>query len=359
MRVAVFSTKPYDRHYLVAGNASFGHDLVFFEAHLSEVTAKLAHGFEGICVFVNDQVNVKVIEQLASCGLRTIALRCAGFNNVDLAAARRFGVNVARVPAYSPHAVAEHTVGLMLSLNRKIHRAYARVRDGNFSIEGLLGFDMRGRTVGIVGTGAIGSIVAQILAGFGCIILATDPRPNRACEAFGAMYVSLSDLIRDSDIISLHCPLTPETKHLIGAREVAAMKTGVMLVNTSRGAVIDAKAVLGGLKAKKIGYLGLDVYEEEADVFFEDLSNQIIDDDVLARLLTFPNVLVTSHQAFFTHEAMTQISRTTLHNLRILDEGVPVAIRALVEQELPDGTLLVRRLRSQYQRNSHGVHLES
>ncbi|MBI3949329.1 MAG: 2-hydroxyacid dehydrogenase [Acidobacteria bacterium] len=323
MRVAVFSTKPYDRQFLQAANAKYGHELVFFEPRLTYETRALAAGFPALCVFVNDQLDATVLAELAQQGTRLIALRSAGFNHVDLIAAGELRLTVVRVPAYSPHAVAEHTVTLMLALNRKVYRAYARVREGNFALDGLLGFDMYGRTVGIVGTGKIGAIVAQIMKGFGCHLLLYDPFPNPACEALGGGYVSLPELFAASDIITLHCPLTPETYHLINAEALNQMKSGVMLINTGRGALIDTRAAIRALKSGKIGYLGLDVYEEEADLFFEDLSNRVIQDDVFARLLTFPNVIITGHQAFFTQEALENIAETTLANITDFEQGWP------------------------------------
>jgi D-lactate dehydrogenase len=315
MRVAIFSTKPYDRLFLNAANAATGHDLVYFETRLTMQTVLAASNAQAVCVFVNDELDAEVLASLVRQNIRLVALRCAGFNNVDLAAASKLGLTVARVPNYSPYAVAEHTVALILALNRKLHRAYARVREGNFALDGLLGFDMRGRAVGIVGTGKIGSLVARILSGFGCNILAHDIQPNPDCEASGVQYVSLPDLLSSSDIVSLHCPLTPQTHHLINSEAVGRMRKGAMLINTSRGGVVDTRAVIGGLKSGHIGSLGLDVYEEEADLFFQDLSGQMIQDDVFARLLTFPNVLITAHQAFFTAEALGAISSTTIGNI--------------------------------------------
>ena len=323
MKVAVFSTKPYDRSYFEAANANYKHELVFCEPRLVPATTSLACDFPAVCVFVQDQLDASVVSDLAQHGTRLVALRCAGFNNVDRAAAQRYGVTIVRVPAYSPYAVAEHTVGLILALNRKIHRAYARVREGNFALEGLLGFDLHGRTVGIVGTGQIGTVVGRILCGFGCRLLAFDPVRNPDCEAVGVSYVTLDGLLAESDIVTLHCPLTPETKHLIDAEALDRMRQGVMLINTSRGQVIDTQAAIAGLKSGKIGYLGLDVYEEEADLFFEDWSNQVIQDDVLARLLTFPNVIVTGHQAFFTTDALKNIAETTLTNVADFEHGRP------------------------------------
>ncbi|MEX2286871.1 MAG: 2-hydroxyacid dehydrogenase [Planctomycetaceae bacterium] len=320
MRVAVFSTKPYDRAFLTRSNSGFGHELTFFEPRLTAETCGLAAGFPAICVFVNDRLDFGVLQQLAAGGTTIVALRSAGFNNVDLPAAARLGIKVVRVPAYSPFAVAEHTVGLILTLNRKIHRAFNRVREGNFALDGLLGFDLHGKTVGVVGTGQIGVLVARIMSSFGCRLLGNDLYPNAECDKLGLTYVSVEQLLNESDIVTLHCPLTPETRYLINATTIAQMKMGAMLVNTSRGAVIDTKAVIEGLKSGRIGSVAIDVYEEEADYFFEDLSQQMISDDVLARLLTFPNVLVTAHQGFFTREALQAIADTTLANLRDLEQ---------------------------------------
>ncbi len=319
MRLALFSTKPYDEQFFTAANERFNNELVFFEARLEQATTALAAGFPAICAFVNDRLDRGVLSALAAGGTKWIALRSAGYNNVDLAAADELRLKVVRVPAYSPHAVAEHTIGLILTLNRKLHRAYSRVRDGNFSLNGLLGFDLFGRTVGIVGTGQIGACVAEAIKGFGCRLLGYDVTPNPKCVALGLEYVPLPQLLAQSDVITLHCPLTPQTRYLVNADTIRLMKPGVMLINTSRGGVIDTKAVLEGLKSGVIGYLGLDVYEEEADYFFEDLSGEVIEDDTLARLMTFPNVIITSHQAFFTREALDKIATTTLANLRELE----------------------------------------
>jgi D-lactate dehydrogenase len=313
VKVAVFSTKNYDREFLGSANAS-RHELHFFEPHLREQTATLAEGFDAVCVFVNDTVDALVVAKLADLGVRLIALRCAGYNNVNLAAVRKHGLTVVRVPGYSPYAVAEHTIGLMLALNRKLQRAYNRVREGNFALDGLLGFDVHEKTAGIIGTGEIGSVTAQILIGFGCDVLAFDPVENENCRALGVRYVELDDLLSQSHIITLHCPLTAENKHMINAGALQKMRGGVMLINTSRGALIDTLAVIEALKSGKIGYLGLDVYEEEEQIFFEDRSGLIIPDDLFARLLTFPNVIITGHQAFFTHEALENIARTTIDN---------------------------------------------
>ncbi|MBF2064933.1 MAG: 2-hydroxyacid dehydrogenase [Calothrix sp. C42_A2020_038] len=315
MKIAVFSTKTFDRQFLEAANLDNQHDLAFFDPHLNKDTAILAAGFPAVSIFVNDQADATTLEVLASRGTKLLALRCAGFNNVDLKAAEYFDLSVVRVPAYSPNAVAEYTVGMMLALNRKLYRAYNRVREGNFSLDGLMGFNLHGRTVGIIGTGRIGAIVAKILQGFGCHILVYDVYQNPEVKALGIKYVELSEIFTSSDIISLHCPLTPETHHLINTDAIEQMKDGVMLINTSRGALINAKAVTKGLKSGKIGSLGLDVYEKESDLFFEDLSDTIIQDDVFLRLTTFPNVLITGHQAFFTEEALRNIAETTLGNI--------------------------------------------
>lgn len=319
MKVAMFSTKPYDKEFFEKANHDYRHTLLFLEPRLTVNTYTLAAGFEAICPFVNDQLDAAVLIRLARQGTKLIALRSAGFNNVDLTAAEELALTVARVPAYSPYSVAEHTIGLMLSLNRKIHRAYNRVRDGNFNLEGFVGFDLRGKTVGIIGTGKIGRVVMEILQGFGCNILAYDPYPNDEAKAMST-YVDLPTLFRDSDIVSLHCPLTPETYHIIDSRALAQMKESVMLINTSRGALIDTAAAIEAIKSGQIGSLGLDVYEEEEDLFFEDLSDRVIRDDVFSRLLTFPNVLVTGHQAFFTREALGNIADTTLANIKEFEE---------------------------------------
>jgi D-lactate dehydrogenase len=321
MKVGVFSTQPYDREPLNAANQGHGHELVFSEARLDQDTADWAGSFDAVIVFVNDSLGRSVLERLAAGKTRLIALRCAGFNNVDLDSAKRLGLTVARVPAYSPHAVAEHAVGLILTLNRKYHRAYARVRESNFSLAGLCGFDLKGRTVGVIGTGAIGRVFARIMLGFECRVLAYDPWPSPAGRELGMQYVSLNDLVRGSDIISLHCPLTPETHHLINAATLAKMKRGVMLINTGRGALIDARAAIVALKSGQLGYFGIDVYEEEENLFFRDLSGQIVQDDVFMRLLTFPNVMVTAHQGFFTREALANIAETTVANLSAFERG--------------------------------------
>jgi D-lactate dehydrogenase len=316
MRVAVFSSKPYDQESLTRANAAFGHELHFFEAALNLQTCSLAENAEAVCVFVHDQIDAHLLRCLAGRGVKVVALRCAGFNNVDLPAAREVGIEVVRVPAYSPYAVAEHAVAMMLTLNRHTHRAYNRVREGNFALNGLLGFDMNGKTVGIVGTGRIGTVLARIMIGFGCTVLAYDLYPNDECKALGVRYVPLDELLAQSDIISLHCPLSEETRHLIDSKAIGKMKRGAMLINTGRGALIDTSAVIAALKSGHIGALGIDVYEQEENLFFEDHSEEIIQDDVLERLMTFPNVLVTAHQGFFTREAIDAIAKITLNNLK-------------------------------------------
>ena len=323
MKVAVFSTKSYDRQFLEPANANFGHELVFFEPQLNRDTAILAAGFPAVCAFINDQLDAPTLEILAAHGTRLLALRSAGFNHVDLSVAADLGLTTVRVPAYSPYAVAEHAVGLMLTLNRKFHRAYYRVREGDFSLNGLMGFDLHDRTVGIVGTGKIGQVVGQILKGFGCHILGYDLYPNEEFKALGGKYVQLGELFAQSDIITLHCPLIHETHHMINEGAIAQMKPGVMLINTSRGALVDTHAVIEGLKSRKIGFLGLDVYEKESALFFEDMSEEIIQDDEFERLLTFPNVVVTAHQAFFTSNALQNIAETTLSNITDFEQSRP------------------------------------
>jgi D-lactate dehydrogenase len=324
MKTAVFSTKAYDRQFLQPAAAAAGHDLTFFEPRMTAETAVLARGYPAICSFVNDALSADIAAKLAEGGTRFVALRCAGFNQVDQPACAKLGLRVARVPAYSPYAVAEHTVGMMLALNRKYHKAYNRVREGNFAIDSLLGFDMHGKTVGVIGTGKIGAITARILHGFGCQLLFYDVYPNDECRQIGR-YVPLDELYQQSDIITLHCPLTRETNHLISSAAIDRLKPGAMLINTSRGALVDTEAVTSGLKSGQIGYLGLDVYEEEAELFFEDHSSRVIQDDTFMRLLTFPNVLITSHQAFFTDTALTQIALVTMENLTAFERGEATA----------------------------------
>ncbi len=328
MRVAVFSAKGYDRRFLEASNRRFGHDLIFFDARLDTATAQLADGADAVCVFVNDCVDADVLAALDRLGVRTVALRCAGFNNVDLPAAEALEIAVVRVPAYSPEAVAEFTIGLLLALDRKIHRAWARVRENNFALDGLIGRNVHGRVAGVVGTGRIGALVARaLLLGFGCEVLASDPYEDENLKAIGVRYVPRAQLLTESDIISLHCPLTPDTRHLIDREVIARARKGLVIVNTSRGALIDTSAVIEGLKRGDIGGIALDVYEQEADLFFADLSDEIVQDDVFQRLLTFPNVLITGHQAFLTEEALTAICDTTLGNLAAVEAGEPLVNR--------------------------------
>lgn len=319
MKIAFFSTKPYDKDFFEKHNQT--HELTFYDVALSETSVRLAEGFDSICVFVNDKVNDVIIGKLAKLGIKLIALRCAGFNNVDLVAAKKANIGVVRVPAYSPHAVAEHAVALIMTLNRKTHKAYNRVREGNFSLEKLIGFDLYQKTVGVIGTGKIGEAFARIMQGFGCKVIAYDVFPSQGLIDSGVKYTALDEVLQQSDIISLHCPLTDKTHHLINEMSIAQMKTGVMLINTSRGALVDTQAVVEGLKSKKLGYLGLDVYEQESNIFFNDLSEEILVDDTLARLMTFPNVLITSHQGFLTEEALTQIAIITLNNITAFGQG--------------------------------------
>jgi D-lactate dehydrogenase len=324
MIVAAFSTKPYDREFLERAAHGTGIEWRWFESRLDADTVRLAEGARAVNCFVNDDLGPDVLERLHASGVRLVTLRCAGFNQVDLPTATRLGLPVVRVPEYSPHAVAEHAMGLVLMLDRKLHKAYNRVREGNFSLDGLLGFDLHGRSVGVVGTGKIGRCFAEIALGFGCRVLAHDPRPDAALAAQGVAFVPLADLLAASDIVSLHCPLMPATHHLIDATNIARMKPGVMLINTSRGGLVDTRAVIAALKTGRIGALGLDVYEEEADLFFEDKSNTIIGDDVFSRLLTFPNVVVTAHQAFFTRNALEAIAAQTVRNLVHFERGEPL-----------------------------------
>lgn len=319
MKTAFFSTQPYDKEYFTRYNTT--HELVFLDAPLDEKTAALAAGCEAICAFVNDTINEKVIQLLAEQGVRLIAMRSAGYNNIDLNAAQAHHIAIVRVPAYSPHAVAEHAVALILALNRKTHKAYNRVREGNFSLEKLTGFDLYGKTVGVIGTGKIGQVFCEIMLGFGCKVLAFDMIANRDMKAKGVEYLPLVKLLPQCDIISLHCPLTEQTHHIINTDTLALMKQGVMLINTSRGALIDTAAAIQALKTGRLRYLGIDVYEQEEKLFFHNLSEEIIEDDTIMRLMSFPNVLITAHQGFFTDEALTQIARTTLQNISDFEAG--------------------------------------
>ncbi len=323
MKIAFFSTQPYDKEYFERFNNQ--HQIAFFDAPLNEQTVNLAKGSETICAFVNDKLNATVIKALADMGVKLIAQRCAGFNNVDLAAAKENNITVVRVPAYSPHAVAEHALALIMTLNRKTHKAYNRVREGNFSLDRLTGFDLFGKTVGIVGTGKIGQCFAHIMLGLGCKVLAFDIIANKDLEAAGIEYLPLMNVLEQSDIVSLHCPLTEQTKHLINTDTLAMMKDGAMLINTSRGALIDTKTAITALKTGKLGYLGIDVYEQEEKLFFHDLSENIIADDIIIRLMSFPNVLITAHQGFLTEEALTQIALITLQNVSDFEEGKKLA----------------------------------
>ncbi|MEI6087597.1 MAG: 2-hydroxyacid dehydrogenase [Bacteroidota bacterium] len=321
MKVVFFSTQPYDIQFFNLHKDEFGFELVYFESALSKKTVSLAENAEAVCVFVNDKLTSEVMDLLAAQGIKIIALRCAGFNNVDLEAAKRNGIKVCRVPAYSPEAVAEHAVAMLLTLNRKTHKAYNRVREQNFSLNGLLGFDVHNKTIGVVGTGNIGKAFCKIMLGFGCKVSAFDVIANKDLEAIGVEFKPLQAVL-ESDIISLHCPLNDQTKHIINESTIAMMKKGVMLLNTSRGGLIDTKSVIQALKSGQIGYLGIDVYEQEEKLFFRDLSSDIIQDDLIQRLMSFPNVLITAHQAFFTEDALSQISTTTLKNIKdFLEKG--------------------------------------
>lgn len=323
-RIAFFDAKPYDKASFDTRNKDFGFDILYYGGQLNKDSAILAKGAKVVCAFVNDIVDAEVIDILANNGIKLIALRSAGFNNVDLRAAEG-RIRIVRVPAYSPYAVAEHTLALMLALNRKIYKAHSRTRDGNFSLNGLMGFDMHGKTAGIIGTGKIAKILIRTLRAMGMNILAYDVYPDTEFAIkCGIEYTSLDELYANSDIISLHCPLTKETEHMINHDSIAKMKDGVMIINTGRGKLIDSQALIEGLKCKKIGFAGLDVYEEEGDYFYEDLSDYVIDDDVLARLLSFNNVIITSHQAFFTKEALANIAQTTLENIKDFAEGKPL-----------------------------------
>nr|WP_314546362.1 2-hydroxyacid dehydrogenase [uncultured Empedobacter sp.] len=322
MKIAFFSSKPYDKTFFEAENKNYGFELNFYETHLGPHIVNAIEDEQAVCVFVNDKVNRQVIEVLAKKGVKIIALRCAGFNNVDLEAAKEFGIKICRVPAYSPEAVAEHTMAMLLTLNRKTHKAYNRVREQNFALNGLLGFNLFQKTIGIVGTGKIGKAFINIAKGFGCKIIAYDLYPDQELMNNGVEYVELDKLFKTSDIISLHCPLTPENHYMINQETIAMMKDGVTIINTSRGGLINTHEAIEALKNHKIGYLGIDVYEQEEKLFFKDLSAEIIQDDMIQRLMSFPNVLVTAHQAFFTQEALEQISEITMRSiLEILEKG--------------------------------------
>jgi D-lactate dehydrogenase len=317
-KISFFSTQAYDKSFFEKYNADFGFQLEFFDTQLNLKTVQLMNSSSIVCVFVNDCVDAEVIAELAAKKVEIIALRCAGFNNVDFEAAKKHNIRVCRVPAYSPQAVAEHAMAMILTLNRKTHKAYNRVRDQNFSLNGLLGFDLFGKTIGVIGTGNIGKSFARIAIGFGCKVLAFDVVLDPQLEQLGVEYTDLNTLFKESDIISLHCPLNEDTKHIINVKTLSVMKKNVMIINTSRGGLIETSSVIDALKDEKVGYLGIDVYEQEEKLFFKDLSADIIKDDVIQRLMSFPNVLVTAHQAFFTEEALTEIALVTLNNIQDL-----------------------------------------
>lgn len=324
MKVAVFNTKKFDREYLDKFNTAGKHTLTYFETGVNAETAKLTLGFEAICVFVNDKLDAENIKICSSNGVKLIVLRCAGFNNVDIAAAAAYGIKVVRVPAYSPHAVAEHAVALILTLNRKTHKAYNRVKESNFSVEHLMGFTLFGKTVGVVGTGKIGSVFCNIMLGFGCTVIANDIQPSDTLIAKGVTYMAFDELLRHADIISLHCPLTRQTEYLFNNSTFAKIKKGLMLINTSRGKLIRTADAIKALKTEQLGYLGIDVYEQEENLFFYDLSETVITDDLVERLMSFHNVLITPHQAFFTKEALDEIAITTIKNITDFELGLPL-----------------------------------
>ena len=325
MKIAVFSAKRYDREYLDAANASEGHQLKYYEAPLDLDSVHLAAGYDGVCIFVNDKADAAVLAKLKEGGTSLVALRCTGFNNVDLKAAEALGMKVVRVTDYSPFSVAEHATALLLAINRKIHRAYNRTRDSNFALDGLMGFDLHGKSVAVIGTGKIGRVFAKIMAGFGCNLIGYDKYPSKEFEALGGHYAEPGEIGRDADIVSLHAPLTPETYHIVNADTIGRAKRGVLLINTSRGGLVDTEAVIEGLKSGQIGGFAADVYEQEAGLFFRDLSSVVVTDDVLQRLISFPNVIVTGHQAFFTQEAITTICETTLRSATEFATGKPLS----------------------------------
>jgi D-lactate dehydrogenase len=328
MKITFFSTKPYDRESFNRLNEPFGFELEYFETHLGPHIINAVEQTDAVCAFVNDKLNAQVLGELSLKGVKVVALRCAGFNNVDLEAAKRLGIKICRVPAYSPEAVAEHAVAMMLTLNRKTHKAYNRVREQNFSLNGLLGFNVQGKTVGVLGTGNIGTSFCRIMLGFGCRVVAFDLMPNPELKKLGVTYLPKEEVFKCADILSLHCPLNESTHHIINGEAIALMKKGVMLINTSRGGLIDTKAAIDALKSKQLGYLGLDVYEHEGQLFFRDLSANIIEDDTIQRLMSFPNVLITAHQAFLTEEALQQIAATTLTNVYELLSGKSLRLQS-------------------------------
>jgi len=320
MKVAFFSAKDYDQKSFTAANQAYGHELTFFEPRLTPKTASLAAGFRAVCVFINDELGEETLQNIAASGTQLVALRCAGYNNVELDVAQSLGMRVVRVPAYSPYAVAEHAAGLIMMLNRKLYKAYNRIREDNFSLKGLLGFDLHGKTVGIVGTGRIGECFGRIMHGFGCKLLAYDVQENPYLVETGTQYVDLPVLLAQSDITSLHCPLLPATHHMIDQESLAQIKPGAMLINTSRGGLIDTQSAINALKSGQLGSLGIDVYEDEGSLFFQDLSDTVIQDDIFQLLKSFPNVVITAHQGFFTQEALNNISNTTLSNLSDIED---------------------------------------
>jgi D-lactate dehydrogenase len=324
MKIAVFSTKPYDKEYFNRFSQDTNHKLVYFDVSLHADTANLTIDFEVVCVFVNDKLDKNTIEILAKNGVKLIALRCAGFNNVDKEAAQNNNIKVVRVPSYSPQAVAEHAIALILTLNRKTHKAYNRVRENNFSLDKLIGFNIYQKTVGVIGTGQIGAAFCEIIKGFGAKIIAYDIKKSEDLISKGIIYKTLDEVLQEADIISLHCPLMPETYHLIDSEKIAKMKNGVMLINTSRGALLKTKDAIGALKTGKLGYLGIDVYEQEEHLFFKDLSDTFVEDEIIGRLMTFPNVLITAHQGFLTAEALEQIATTTLKSITDFEKGLPL-----------------------------------
>jgi D-lactate dehydrogenase len=324
MEVAIFSSTPYERQYLDEANRAEHHKLRYIDVSLDIDTVGLAAGYGAVCIFVNDKANADVLEPLHKGGTRLLALRCTGFNNVDLAAAEKLGMKVVRVVTYSPNSVAEHAVALLLAINRKVHRAYNRTRDANFSLDGLTGFDLCGKTVAVVGTGKIGCVFAKIMLGFGCKVIGFDPYPSAEFEALGLCYAKPGEIGEKADIISLHCPLMPTTHHIINSETLERAKPGAILINTSRGGLIDTEAVIEALKTGRLGGLGIDVYEQEADLFFRDLSSEIITDDVFQRLVSFPNVIVTGHQAYLTREALTTICETTLKSITAFEKNQPL-----------------------------------
>ena len=332
MKIAVFSTKSYDKESLEKYNTKREHSITYFEESLNYKTTNLALGFNAVCVFVNDKLEAETIEKIAKNGIKLIALRCAGFNNIDLEAAAKNNITVVRVPAYSPHAVAEQAVALIMTLNRKTHKAYNRVREGNFSLEKLIGFNLYTKTVGVIGTGRIGEAFSKIMLGFGCKVVAYDVYENKELIKQGVTYLPFDELIKVSDIISLHCPLTPETHHLMNNKTFSKMKKGVMLINTSRGGLVKSKDAIKALKSQKIGYLGIDVYEQEEKLFFKDLSENIILDELILRLISFPNVLITAHQGFLTKEALEQIAKITFENISNFEKNIKTKNEVIFEK---------------------------